>query len=64
MPRSYVFPEMQDAHDICIREADEKSESIFYFSLINFLYNSLFCCVSNQEVIIYFLSEFKRLKWY
>ncbi|KAH1044934.1 hypothetical protein GLYMA_09G263800v4 [Glycine max] len=25
MPRSYVFPEMQDAHDICIREADEKN---------------------------------------
>ncbi|XP_040861117.1 uncharacterized protein [Glycine max] len=28
MPRSYVFPEMQDAHDICIREADEKRKLI------------------------------------
>ncbi|RZB93996.1 actin-histidine N-methyltransferase-like isoform X2 [Glycine soja] len=28
MPRSYVFPEMQDAHDICIREADEKRSHV------------------------------------
>ncbi|RDX71769.1 Ribulose-1,5 bisphosphate carboxylase/oxygenase large subunit N-methyltransferase, chloroplastic, partial [Mucuna pruriens] len=28
MPRSYVFPEMQDAHDSCIPEADEKSDNL------------------------------------
>ncbi|TKY65504.1 Ribosomal lysine N-methyltransferase 1 [Spatholobus suberectus] len=28
MPRSYVFPEMQDAHDSCIPEAEEKRSQV------------------------------------
>ncbi|WVZ07605.1 hypothetical protein V8G54_020951 [Vigna mungo] len=34
MPRSYVFPEMQDDHGSCIPEADEKRETVWVEGLV------------------------------
>jgi len=62
MPRSYVFPEMQDDHESCIPEADEKSESVFFFfSLISY-FSSVF--VSNNKRSEFSISMNESSKWY